>query len=74
MPVRFTAKGSTVYAIMLGAPTGDEIRLRDVALAGRARLLADSSPVNLRHEGSDTILGFSPRLNGAFPPVVAIEA
>jgi alpha-L-fucosidase len=74
MPVRFTAKGSTVYAIMLGAPTGDEIRLRDVALAGRARLLADSSPVNLRHEGSDTILGFSPRLNGAFAPVVAIEA
>ena len=51
-----------------------EIRLRDVSLAGRARLLADSSPVNLRHEGSDTVLGFSPRLNGAFAPVVAIEA
>jgi alpha-L-fucosidase len=74
MPVRFTSKGSTVYAIILSAPTSDEVRLRSVAFTGRARLLADSSPVNLRRDGGDTVLGFSSHLNGAFAPVVAVEA
>jgi alpha-L-fucosidase len=72
--VRFTTKGSKVYAILLGAPAGNEIRLRGVRLAGSARLLPDSSPVNLRSDGVDTVLGFSPRLNGAFAPVIAVES
>jgi alpha-L-fucosidase len=49
IPVRFTQKGGTLYALLLGRPRGDSITLTDLALpdATRARLVGgpDLGPV-----------------------------
>jgi alpha-L-fucosidase len=73
LAVRFTQKNCSVYLIVLGAPAGHEIRVRGVSLEGQGRLLADGSPVALRHEGTDTVLGFSSPLKGDFAPSIAFD-
>jgi hypothetical protein len=74
MPVRFTQKSGKIYLIVLGSPVGGEIRLRDTALEGKGRLLTDSSSINVRREGEDTILDFMSLLKGDFAPVVIVES
>lgn len=74
IPVRFTRSGTGIHIIPLGKPAGSTIRLRDVALAGEGRLVADGSPVTLRQEGDDTVLEFRSPLTGAFAPAIAVAA
>jgi alpha-L-fucosidase len=73
LPVRFTQKNGAIYLIVLGSPTGGEIRLRDVAFDGGGRVLADGSPVTIRCEGKDTVLNLVSPLKGDFAPALAIE-
>jgi alpha-L-fucosidase len=72
LPVRFTKGPGGVNLIVLGAPTGERLRIRDLSLAGQARLLADGRPVTLTQDGSDLVLTFARALTGEFAPAVAI--
>jgi len=72
IPVRFTRKGGDVSIIPLGKPSGSSIRLRGTKLTGEGRLLADESPVTLRQEGDDLLLGFRAPLAGNFAPVITV--
>ena len=74
MPTRFTQKDGTIYLIVLGLPSGGEVRLRDLSLTGKGRALMDGSPVSLRREGEDSVLGFASPLKGEFAPAIAIES
>ena len=74
LPARFTQKNGVIYLIVLGSPSGSEIRLRNGTLEGNGRVLADESPVNVHLEGEDTILNFVSPLKGEFAPVIAIES
>ena len=71
-PVRFTVKGGRLFVIVLGSPTGSEIRVRDLAAAGPGVRLADGSAVTVRAEGDDLVLGFATPLDGAFGPAVSL--
>jgi len=71
-PVRFTLKGAVLNVIVLGAPTGSELRIKDLGVDGTATRLSDGSPVGLRREGSDLVLSFATPLDGGFGPVVEI--
>ena len=72
--VRFTVKGDRLNVIVLGAPTGTELRVRNLAAAGPGVRLADASPVAVRAEGNDLVLTFATPLDGAFGPAIALEA
>ena len=69
--VRFTAKGETLNLIILGAPTGSELRLKNITLSGGAQVLADDTPATLTPEGQDTLLRFSQPLRGASAPAIS---
>ena len=71
-PVRFTVKGDRLFVIVLGSPTGSEIRVRDLAASGPGVRLADGSAVTVRAEGDDLVLGFATPLDGAFGPAVSL--
>ena len=71
--VRFTQGGDRLNLIVLGAPVGERLRIKDLSLAGAARLLADGSPVALTQDGPDLVLTFAPALTGAFAPAVSIN-
>ncbi len=73
LPVRFTRKGDTLNIIFLGSPSGTEFRIKDISLAGEGKLLADGSPVVLKTEGNDLLLGFRSSLKGDFAPVVSVR-
>ncbi|MGD0143845.1 MAG: alpha-L-fucosidase [Rhizomicrobium sp.] len=73
LPVRFTQKAGAIYLVVLGTPVENEIRLRNVALEGKGRVLADRSPVTVGCEGEDTVLRFAAPLQGGFAPAIAIE-
>ncbi len=73
LPVRFTAAPGRLNLVVLGSPTGERLRIRDLAVSGPARLLADNSPVTLAQDGPDLVLTFARPLDGAFAPAVAIE-
>jgi alpha-L-fucosidase len=73
LPVRFTAKDGRLYLVVLGAPEGASLRIRDLVVAGAGKRLSDASAVALVQEGPDLVLRFAAPLDGAFAPVVAIE-
>jgi alpha-L-fucosidase len=73
LPVRFTQAAGRLNLIVLGAPTGDRLRVRDLTAAGEARLLADDSPVALTQDGPDLVLSFTRPLTGSFAPAVSID-
>ena len=73
LPVRITRKGDTVNLILWGRPKGNKVRVKDLALSGRGRLLADSSDVTVSTDGDDLILDFSRPLAGDLGPTVAIS-
>jgi alpha-L-fucosidase len=59
IPVRFTQRGGTLYALLLGRPAGDSVMLRDVTLpaGARARLLGGPDLTALQ-KGTDLFLHF----------------
>lgn len=72
LPVRFTQGREGLNLIVLGAPTGERLTIRDLAVSGQARLLVDASPVTMTPEGPDLVLTFARPLTGEFAPAVAI--
>lgn len=57
VPVRFTAKGKSLNAIVLGAPKGGEVTLRDVKPADDATLtLLGHGAVTWRQAGRDVVV------------------
>ncbi|MGH6987588.1 MAG: alpha-L-fucosidase [Caulobacteraceae bacterium] len=71
--VRFTRRGEAVNVIVLAAPRGESLVLRDVALEGRGRVLGSGAEVIAARQGEDSILRFSRPLNGEFAPAIRIE-
>jgi len=72
LPVRFTQGREALNLIVLGAPVGERLHIRDLEITGEARLLADDSPVTLTQDGPDMTLTFAKPLTGAFAPAVGI--
>jgi len=56
VPVRFTAKGDTVYAILLETPKGPDLRLLEFAPAAARVELLGHGPLRLRREGGDLVV------------------
>jgi alpha-L-fucosidase len=53
VPVRFTARGDTVYAILLGAPPGPTVTFEDLPLEGTRRVeVLGCGPLPWRREGT----------------------
>ncbi len=73
-PVRFTVTGDRLNLIVLGSPTGSELRVQGLAAGGPGVRLADGSPVAVRAEGEDLVLGFATPLDGSFGPAFSLEA
>jgi alpha-L-fucosidase len=72
VPVRFTQKAGTLYALLLGRPPGDSVTLRDVALPARARLVGGGS-VACAAAGPDLVCRFSGPLPGEPAHALALE-
>jgi len=72
--VRFTQKDGTLYALLLGRPTGDTITLKDVALpaGARARLVGGPDLPSLQ-KGTDLFLQFSAPLPAEPAHAIALE-
>ena len=63
--VRFTTKGKTLYAILLGRPGGSTVTLIDVPGFSKAALLGTSDSVGVTVAGTDLTLSLPPSLPGA---------
>jgi alpha-L-fucosidase len=63
-PVRFTRKGDTLYAIVLGTPAGRTLVLEDVPVpaGARVRRLGDAQPLDWRAVGSDLAISLPDQL------------
>jgi alpha-L-fucosidase len=72
LPVRFTARGDAVYAIVLASPAAGELRLRGLDRPRSARVLGHG-PVKARAEGGDLVLDWPPGLAAAPAHTVACE-
>ncbi len=73
LPVRITTKGDTLNLIIWGRPRGSTVRINDLTIAGRGKLLANGSDVTVKTENADLVLNFARPLTGELGPVVAIE-
>jgi alpha-L-fucosidase len=73
-PTRFTKKDTTLNLIILGSPSGERIRIKNLSICGTAHLLTDDRPVKLEPDGHDTVIVFHEPLTGAFAPVITIRA
>jgi alpha-L-fucosidase len=73
MPVRFTVKGDRLNIIVLGSPTGSELRVRGLAAEGLGVRLADGSAVTVAQDGDDVVLTFATPLDGTFGPAVSVS-
>jgi alpha-L-fucosidase len=74
-PVRFTRRGDSLYAIVLGSPPGRSVVLEGVTLAScapRALRLGDDAPIEVRAQGTDTALALREPLPGALAHVFEI--
>jgi alpha-L-fucosidase len=71
-PVRITADDGGVNLVFLGRVGGERAVVKDLALAGTGRLLADGSPVGVEQMGSDLALTFAAAPGEAFAPAVRI--
>ncbi len=58
IPVRFTARGDRLYAILPGTPAPGELRLREVALGTDGVTLLGHGPLAARAEGSDLVVAW----------------
>jgi alpha-L-fucosidase len=60
--IRFTRRGSAVYALLLGTPAAGDVRIRDLAPASlRGVRLLDYGPLRWRVEGGDLVVAWPPR-------------
>jgi alpha-L-fucosidase len=73
LPVRITRSDGALNLVVLGAPIGERLRIKDLALDGKARVLADGAPAAVRIEGEDSLITFARPLGGAFAPVIRVE-
>ncbi len=74
IPVRFTAKGGTLYALLLGRPNGGGVTLLDVSLPPdtRARLLG-AGPTPTLHKGTDLFVQLPEPLPDEPAHAIALE-
>jgi hypothetical protein len=72
--VRFTQRAGTLYALLLGRPTGGSITLRDVELpaGARARLVGGAVLAAVR-QGTDLVLSIPGPLPDEPAHAVALE-
>ena len=75
IPVRFTQKQSTLYAMLLETPRATEICIRDlrVAPAAQVRLLGGDSRLGWRQDGADLIVRLAAPLAGGAAHSFAIS-
>jgi alpha-L-fucosidase len=72
--VRFTAKGETVYAILLGTPPGSSVTLEGIAPAGAARVeLLGRGAVAWQADGPDCRIELGAPLPGAVAHAFSIS-
>jgi alpha-L-fucosidase len=76
IPVRFTKKGSTVFATLLGAPKTGTVTLKSfsVAKGSAIHLLGHSKPITWSQAGSDLILHLPKKLPGKYAYVFSTNA
>ena len=68
----FTEKDGTLYATVIGRPTGTKLVIKDLRLQGTATVLADGSPALIRPEGADTAVVLAKPLDGQSSPVIRV--
>lgn len=74
VPVRITQRGTETYLIVLGAPIGRRLVIRDLPLTGPVRRLASDGRVSSSvHEGN-LVLEFDEPLRGDYGPVFAVKS
>jgi alpha-L-fucosidase len=71
--VRFTAKGSQVFAILLATPRRGELRLLDFAPTGRALRLLGHGPIASRVDGGDLVVDWPDGVREAPAYAIACE-
>jgi alpha-L-fucosidase len=72
VPVRFTESDGGLNLIFLGRIAGDRVVVKDLDIAGAARVLGDEAPVELRQIGPDLALTFRTPPTEPFAPVVRV--
>jgi alpha-L-fucosidase len=73
LPVRITRTDGAVNLIILGAPAGEALTIKGLALDGAAMRLADAVPARIEARGEDSVVAFTRPLTGAFAPVIRVE-
>jgi hypothetical protein len=75
IPVRFTQKPTTLYAMLLETPRDAEICIRDVRVdpAAQVRLLGGDSRLDWRQHGADLIVRLAAPLTGGASHSFAIS-
>ncbi|MBN1139563.1 MAG: alpha-L-fucosidase [Anaerolineae bacterium] len=67
LPVRFTAKGDTLYATVLGVPQGERLMIRDLVVEEGAtiHMLGRAEPLAWAQEGADLSVALPQDIAGA---------
>jgi alpha-L-fucosidase len=74
IPLRFTQKDGTLYALVLGRPEGQSITLPDLSLRpGASARLLGQSPVEAVRQGTDLLVRFSAPLPDEPAHAIALE-
>jgi alpha-L-fucosidase len=68
IPVRFTQKDSTVYAILLGVPKSNAITLKSVTLKPNSKLflLGHADPLTWSQRSDDVVISLPPNLSAKY--------
>jgi alpha-L-fucosidase len=74
LPVRITQRDGEVYLIVLGAPTGQRLVVRDLDLPGSVRRLGARGDVRSAVRDGDLVLEFDAPLSGHYAPVFAVRS
>ncbi len=72
LPVRITRSDGALNLIVLGAPSGESLTIKGLALDGGAKLLDGDVPTTLHAKGEDTLIAFAKPLTGAFAPAIRV--
>ena len=72
LPVRITRTDGALNLIVLGAPSGETLRIKDLAINAQARLLDGDVPAVIAAEGEDSVITFAQPLTGAFAPAIRL--
>jgi alpha-L-fucosidase len=76
MEVRFTQKGDSLYAFILGRPGEKNVLIKDVPLEGNIRVyeVKSGTPLEFRQEGADLVLNYPQGLLEESVQVVGIRS